>query len=75
MAHNHGTNVIFADMKWIKLIEQRPPIDTDVIIWVGDDFQCVDIGRFDGAEWDTNNELSKYRRIEYWMEAPESPME
>ena len=67
------------DAEWIKFSEQKPPINTDVLVWVADDFNCHEIGRWDGKEdefcngWDTNGDLAKYRKITHWAKLIEPP--
>jgi len=66
--------------KWINFKEEKPPINIDILIWVGDDFQFYDVGSWNGNEqthcngWSTNADLAKYREITHWMLLPEKPI-
>ena len=59
-------------MKWINFNDKKPPIDTYVLVWIGEDFNRPDIGTWNGNingfcnGWDTMHDLSKYREIKYW---------
>ena len=66
-------------MKWIKFEQKKPPINTPVLIWVAEDFNCHEIGEWNGKlsghcnGWETNSDLAKYRKITHWMPLPEPP--
>ncbi len=58
-------------MKWIDVLDAKPPFDTDVLCW-SLDFE-VRVGRVtkDG-DWHIDN-YPKSVGIDYWMELPSSP--
>ena len=67
-------------MEWISVNYSMPEPDTDVLVWVSEDYNCHDIGRHSGKKddtfcdgWDTNNDLTKYRTITHWMPLPPKP--
>lgn len=66
-------------MGWIPVTKDTmPPPNTDVLIWVAEDRNVHEIGRWDPEDpscngWDTNHDLLKYREITHWMPLPEPP--
>jgi hypothetical protein len=69
-------------MNWISVKDLKPDDGIDVLVWVEvDDGDWCDVGKYSSAMdkaginngWDTNYDLSKYRKITHWMPLPESP--
>lgn len=70
-------------MNWIKISEQRPPLDVGVLVTDGNVVTCVHVGEFEpggkmyftghmfgGWEWEWDFDTDK---ITHWAQLPEPP--